>query len=171
MYLQLASSAIWAQDIANFCASAVNKHERSGPHHIALAMWVSGGEMTSALGTLPPHVRTGVPKALRAVCQSEKLGGSLFDFVEDLSMIELCGVLRGYRSQFFARVIGWAIAMPFCNAEGTIIQSSDYVPLASDSAMDRATHKAKLVYYRMMFEGKPRTAFIVMLGFAQRYGI
>ena len=42
----------------NFRASVVKKHELSGPHHVALAMWVSSGEISSALGTLLPHVRT-----------------------------------------------------------------------------------------------------------------
>ena len=30
----------------------MKKHERSGPHHVAVAMWVSNGQKSSALGTL-----------------------------------------------------------------------------------------------------------------------
>ena len=82
------------------------------------------------------------------------------DFPGDLCMIELSGgnVLPGYRSRFSARGILAAIAVPFRNTQGTIIQSAEYLALASDWATDRAADKAELVYYRTMFEGKPRTA-------------
>ena len=114
------------------------------------------------LGTLPPHVRDGVLKAFRAVYQWEKSGGSLQDFPGDLTMIELSGgnVLPGYRSEFSAHGILAAIAVPFRNTQGTMIQSAEYLALALDSATDRAALKADLVYYRTMFEGKPRTAFL-----------
>ena len=140
----------------------MKKHDRSGPHHVALAMWVSNGQKSFALGTLPPHVRDGVLTAFRAVYQGEKSEGSLRDFPGDLSMIELSGgnVLPGYRSRFSARGILAAIAVPFRNTQGAIIQSAEYLALASDSATDRAAHKSELVYYRTMFEGKPRTAFL-----------
>ena len=94
--------------------------------------------------------------------QGEKSGGSLQDFPGDLSMIELCGgnVLPGYRSRFSARGILAAIAVPFRTTQGAIIQSAEFLALASVSATDRAAHKAELVYYRTMFEGKPRTAFL-----------
>ena len=107
MYPHPACSAQWAQGIPNFRASAVKKHLRSGPPHFAMAMWVSGGQMTSALGSLPPHVRTGVLTAFWAVYQSEKRGGSLSNFPRDLSRIELSSgdVLPGYNLRFFARVI------------------------------------------------------------------
>ena len=162
MYPQPGGSLEWAQGTNNFRASAVTKHERSGPHHVALAMWVSNGEKSCAFGTLPPHVRYGVVTAFRAVWQGEKSGGSLRDFPGDLSMIELSGgnVLPGYRSWFFARGILAAIAVPFRNTQGTIIQRAEYLAPASDSATDRAAHKAELVYYRTMYEGKPRTAFL-----------
>ena len=162
MYPQPGGSPEWAQGTSNFRASAVKKHDRSGPHHVALAMWISNGEKSSALGTLPPHVRDGVLTAFRAVFQGEKSGGSLQDFPGDLTMIELSGgnVLPGYRSEFSARGILAAIAVPFRNTQGTIIQSAEYLALASDSATDRAAHKAELVYYQAMFEGKPRTAFL-----------
>ena len=77
-------------------------------------------------------------------------------------MIELFGgnVLPGYRSRFSARGILVAIAVPFRNTQGTIIQSAEYLALASDSATDRAADKAELVYYRTMFERKLRTAFL-----------
>ena len=106
-----------AQGTNNFRASAVKKHERSGRHHVALAMWVSDGQKSSAFGTLPPHVRDGVLTAFRAVYQGEKSGGSLRDFPEDLSMIELFGgnALSGYRSRFSTRGILAAIAVPFRN--------------------------------------------------------
>ena len=125
-------------------------------------MWISNGEKSSALGTLPSQVRDGVLTAFRGVYQGEKSGGSLQDFCGDLTMIELSGgnVLPGYRSEFSARGILAAIAVPFRNTQGTIIQSAEYLALASDSATDRAAHKAELVYYRTMFEGKPRTAFL-----------
>ena len=140
----------------------MKKHDRSGAHHVALAMWVSKGQKSSALGTLPPHVRDGVLTAFRAVYQGEKSGGSLQDFLGDLSMIELSGgnVLPGYRSRFSARGNLAAIAVPFRNTQGAIIQSAEFLALASDSATDRAAHKAELVYYRTMFEGKPRTVFL-----------
>ena len=157
MYPQPSGSPEWAQGTNNFRASAVKKHERSGPHHVALAMWVSNGEKSSALGTLLPHIRDGVLMAFRAVYQGEKSGGSLRDFLGDLSMIELSGgnVLPGYRSRCSARGILAAIAVPFCNTQGTIIQSAEYLALASDSATDRAARKEKLVYYRTMYEEKP----------------
>ena len=109
--------------------SAVKNRERSGPHHIALAMWVSGGEMTLALGTLPPHIRTGVLTAFRAVYQSEKCGGSLYYFPRDVSTIELSGddALPGYRPRFSTRVILRATVVLFRKAKGTIIHSSEYV--------------------------------------------
>ena len=135
MYPQPGGSLEWAQGTSNFRASAVKKHDRSGPHHVALAMWLSNGEKSSALGTLPPHVRDGVLTAFQAVYQGEKSGGSLQDFPGDLTMIELSSgnVLPGYRSEFFARGILAAIAVPFCNTQGTIIQSAEYLALASDS--------------------------------------
>ena len=77
-------------------------------------------------------------------------------------MIELSvgNVFPGYHSEFSARGILVAIAVPFRNNQGTMIQSVEYLALASDSATVRAAHKAELVYYRTMFEGKPRTAFL-----------
>ena len=122
MYPSPGGSAERAQGTTNFRASAVKKHERSGPHRVALAMWVSGGEISSALGTPLPHVRTGVLPAFRAEYQSEKRAGSLWDFDGDLSMIELsCGdVFLVYRSRFSGRVILRAMVVPFRNAQGTI---------------------------------------------------
>ena len=101
MYPQPSCSPKSAQGTNNFRASAVKKHERSGLHHVALAMWVSNGQKSSALGTLPPHVRDGVLTVFRALYQGEKSAGSLRDFPGDLSMsIELSGgnVLPGYPS-------------------------------------------------------------------------
>ena len=120
MYPQPGGSAEWAQGTNNFRASAPKKHECSGPHHVALAMWVSNGQKSSALGTLPPLVRDEVLTAFRAVYQGEKSGGSLRDFPGDLSMIEISGgnVLPGYRSRFSARGILAAIAVPFQSAPG-----------------------------------------------------
>ena len=117
MYPQPGGSLEWAQGTNNFRASVVKKHERSGPHHVALAMWVSDGQKSSALGTLPLHVRDGVLTAFRAVYQGAKSGGSVRDFPGDLSMIELSGgiVLPGYHSRFSAHGILAAIAVPFRN--------------------------------------------------------
>ena len=147
MYPQPGGFPEWAQGTNNFSASAVKKHERTGPHHVALAMWVSNGQKSSALGTLPPRgEERGFPAG----------------FPGDLSMIELSGgnVLPGYSSWFSACGILAAIAVPFRNTQGTIIQSAEYLALASDSATDTAAHKAELVYYRTMYKGKPRTAFL-----------
>ena len=112
------------------------------------------------MGTLLPHVPNGVLTAFRAVYQGEKSGGSLRYFPGDLSMIQLSSgnVLPGYRSRLRARGILAAIAVPFRNTQGTIIQSAEHLALASDSATDRAAHNVKLVYYRTMYEGQPRMA-------------
>ena len=50
--------------------------------------------------------------------------------------------------------------MPFRKVEGTIIRSSEYPALALDSVSDMPAHKAELVYYYTMFEGKPRATFL-----------
>ena len=162
MYPQPGGSPESAQGTNNFGASAVKKHGRSGTHHVALAIWVSNGQKSFALRTLPPHVRDGASMAFRAVYQAEKSGDSLQDFPGDVSMIELSGgnVLPAYRSRFFASGILAAIAVPFRNTQGTIIQSAEYLALASDWATDKAARKAELVYYRTMYERKPRGAFL-----------
>ena len=64
MYPQPGGSPEWAQGTSNFRASAVKKHDRSGPHHVALAMWVSNGQKFSALGTLPRRRPDGLPSGV-----------------------------------------------------------------------------------------------------------
>ena len=70
-----------------------------------------------------PHVHTRVRRAFWAMHQSEKRGGSSYDFPRVVPMIKLSGgdVLPGYHSWFSARVILKAIGLPFRNAKSTFI--------------------------------------------------
>ena len=165
-YPQLGSPREWIDGTRNFRAGALKKHELFGPRNAALAMWVSGGKISSASGTLSPQVRMGVLTAFRGVYQGEKRAGHLADLPGDLSMVELSGgsVLPAYRLEFSARGILRAIALPFRNRQGTIILASELLALVSDSTTDRSAQKAELIYYRTMVEGKARTAYLSCQG-------
>ena len=137
-------------------------HEKCGPHNIAQAMWMSKGHISSALGTLPPHVHSGILTSFCAVYNSEKRNGALQDLPGHLSFVEISAgfVIPSHRTRDSAREILREVAAPFRAAQGTIIKGSRFLAVASDSATDAAAQKAQLVYYRTMVEGKANTAFL-----------
>ena len=90
-------------------------HEKCGPHNIAQAMWMSNGQILSTLGTLPPHLRSGILTSFRAVYKSEKRNGELQDLPGDLSLVEISGrfIIPSHRTRDSAQEIPREVVAPF----------------------------------------------------------
>ena len=52
-------------------------HQRSGSHAVSLALWQSGGRVTSVIKTLPPHVLQGILALFRTVYRIVHRAGPL----------------------------------------------------------------------------------------------
>ena len=52
-YPQLGHSVPFVQGTSNFMLCTLKHHQRSGSHAVSLALWQSGGRVTSVIKTLP----------------------------------------------------------------------------------------------------------------------
>ena len=57
---QLGHSVPFVQGTSNFMLCSLKYHQRSGSHVVSLALWQSGGRVTSVIQTLPCHVLQGI---------------------------------------------------------------------------------------------------------------
>ena len=57
---QLGSSVPFVQGTSNFKLFSVKEHENSGTHNVSVALWWSGGRVTSVIRTLPGNLQEGI---------------------------------------------------------------------------------------------------------------
>ena len=74
-YPQLGHSVPFVQGTSNFMLCTLKHHQRSGSHAVSLALWQSGGRVTSVIKTLPPHVLQGILALFRTVYRIVRRAG------------------------------------------------------------------------------------------------
>ena len=74
-------------------------HQRSGSHAVSLALWQSGGRVTSVIKTLPPHVLQGILALFRTVYKIVHRAGPLSHVEGDAELVSLNGgtIIPSYR--------------------------------------------------------------------------
>ena len=154
-YPQLGHSVPFVQGTSNFMLCTLKHHQRSGSHAVSLALWQSGGRVTSVIKTLPPHVLQGIMALFRTVYRILQRAGPLSHVEGDAELVSLNGgtIIPGHCSPFSAREVLRFISQPFRISQGLVIKESSFFSIASDSCTDRAAKKEELFYVRAVVDG------------------
>ena len=136
-------------------------HQRSGTHNVSLALWQSGGRVTSVIQTLPSHVLQGILALLRTAYKIVHRSGPLRHLEGDAELMPLNGgtILPSYRSPPSGREVLRFISHPFRISQGLVIKESSFFSIASDLCTERASKEEELFYVRAVVDGVMATNF------------
>ena len=90
-YPQFGHSVPFVQGTSNFMLCSLKYHQRSGSHAVSLALWQSGGRVTSVIQTLPSHVLQGILALFRTVYRIAHRSGPLSYLEGDAELVSLNG--------------------------------------------------------------------------------
>ena len=142
-----------------FCS--LKYHQRSGSHAVSLALWQSGGRVTSVIQTLPSHVLQGILSPFRTAYRSVHRFGPLSHLEGHAELVSLNGgtIIPSYRSPPSGREVLRFISQPFRISQGLVIKESSFFSIASDSCTNRAAKKEELFYFRAVVDGVMATNY------------
>ena len=160
-YPQLGHSVPFVQGTSNFMLCSLKYHQRSGSHAVSLALWQSGGRVTSVIQTLPSHVLQGILALFRTVYRIAHRSGPLSHLEGDAELVSLNGgtIIPSYRSPPSGREVLRFISQPFRISQGLVIKESSFFSIASDSCTDHAAKKEELFYVRAVVDGVMATNY------------
>ena len=160
-YPQLGHSVPFVQGTSNFMLYSLKYHQRSGSHAVTLALWQSGGRVTSVIQTLPSHVLQGILALFRTVYRIAHRSGPLSHLEGDAKLVSLNGgtIIPSYHSPPSGREVLRFISQPFRISQGLVIKGSSFFSIASDSCTDRAAKKEELFYVRAVVDGVMATTY------------
>ena len=99
-YPQLGHSVPFVPGTSNFMLGSLKYYQRSGSHAVSLALWQSGGWVTSVIQTLPSDVLQGILALFRIVYRIAHRSGPLSHLEGDAENVSLNGgtIIPSYRS-------------------------------------------------------------------------
>ena len=160
---QLGHSFPFVQGTTNFMLCSLKYHQRVGSHAVSLALWQSGGRVTSVIQTLPSHVLQGILALFKTVYSMAHRSCPLSHLEGDAELVSLNGgtILPSYRSPPSGRDVLRFISHPFRFSKGLVINESSFFSIASDSCTDRAFKREELCYVHAVVDGAMATNFFV----------
>ena len=130
----------FVQGTSNFKLFTIKEHENWGTHNVSVALWWSGGRVTSVIRTLLVNVQEGIMALFRTVYKTVPHYAPLTDLEGDADLIPLTGgtIIPNYHTRPAGKVILRFIDEPFRAAQGNTVKSCEFFAIASDSCTDRA---------------------------------
>ena len=127
-YPQLGHSVPFVQGTSNFMLWSLKYHQRSGSHAVSLALWQSGGPVTSVIQTLPSHVLQGILALFRTVYRIAHRSGPLRHLEGHAELVSRNGgtIISTYRSPPSGREVLPFISHPFRISQGLVIKESSF---------------------------------------------
>ena len=128
---------------------------------MSLALWQSGGRVTSVIQTLPPHVLDGILALFRTVYRIVQRFGPLPHLEGDAELVALNKgtITPSIHSRPSGVEILRFIAEPFRAAHGENVKNCQFFALASGSCTDRSSKKEELLYVRTVVDAMMATIF------------
>ena len=79
----------FVQGTSNFKLFSIKEHENSGTHNVSVALWRSGGRVTSVIRALPVNLQDGIMALFRTVYRIVQRYAPLTHLEGDADLIPL----------------------------------------------------------------------------------
>ena len=149
-YPQIGCSVPFVQGTSNFKVFSLKEHGKSGIHCVSLALWKTGGRVTSVIRTLPTEVQDGIMGLFRTVYRLVQSYQPMTNLEGNAELVALNGgrILPSYRSRFSGAEILRFNVRPFRASQGAIVTGCEFFGVTSDLCTDRSSKKEVLFYVR-----------------------